>query len=259
MRVVEHTHTRLKLRHRPIEFWLFGVALSIVSLSAFFVWLTEPASTQLFCQRSQVNFVSCQLRRSTILGFKSYQTVNNVVSIGESSRKVGKNRWIPFLTLATPNQQITISNSEGRTQTATQIEAFLNNPRSTSLSVNYVRSLYSSDTLNLMFFTPLMAIFFLMMPRQSYTFYRSLSKLVISQKNALGRTEREYALEEIESVSVEEHRSRRSGVFYHIVILLKNGIKIQLPSNAMISHESTQRKIARQIQQFLGGYDSIPD
>lgn len=265
MKVVEQTQTRLALSHQPIRAWAIAGVAAATALFNFFAWLGEPASTQLKCQRLQPNYVICQLQRTAPIGFKSYQTINNVASVNvasvnvasrQSSSRRSRRTQISFLTLVTPSQQVKISNSERRTDTATQIQAFLSNPRSTTLAITYSRSLHALEFIAIGFLI-VMIIGLFSMPKETYIFYRSLQKLVIVRKGIFGKQEYEYALNDIDQVSVEKQQTRR-GTSYYIALWLSDGQQIKLPPS-LISSERVQLDLAHQIRRFLHGYTPTPE
>jgi Cytochrome b-245 chaperone 1 / Eros len=252
MKILENTNSRLKLHHKPVGIWLIGSLFTGFTLLVIGDWLTKPASTRLECKRQIAASVSCQIQRSTILGVKSYQTVNNVRSVESATRRSGRSR-IPYLVLTTPAQRVNISNSERQTGTSEQIQNFLSNSRSTSFAITYARTW--TDAIGFFGVTLVASVLggvFCFVSMKVYTFDRTTQKLITETKGIRGTRSQVYSLDQISSVTLEEKQTKK-GRTYSVVLWLKEGQQIELPSSLFSSNRSSEAKIESVIRHFLNG------
>jgi hypothetical protein len=132
MRIVEQTQDRLKTCHWPIGAWLIGgfcICVALYVLIQLLVW--EPTLTVLSCTRQTIQ-IACQLQQQTWIGVQHQQMLEDVRSV----ERVGGNTN-RVIQLVSPTQILPISNSSSRSETLTDIRAFLNNLGADRLNLRY--------------------------------------------------------------------------------------------------------------------------
>lgn len=248
MRILEHVPNRLVIRHYPIGSWVTGGVVSTLGLGLIIFSAQQPIATTLHCGRIQPDFVTCHLHRSTWIGMKTQQTIADVKSVEIAERRV-KSGTQPYLILFTQAEGVEISNSQNEVSNLAEIQAFLGNAQSTTLTLHYHQSAVIFVFLIIAIVYSGMAFYFLMMPIVTCTIYRSLHKVVIEQQVWSRTRTSEYPLNAIYQVEVEEIR-QKNGKSYRIVLWLKEKGRLPLTKD---SSNRCQRatEIADSIRDFL--------
>jgi hypothetical protein len=249
MEIVEQTQNRLKIRHRPIGFWIMG---GLIGASAL-VWIVQslawmPVKTRLLCSRDGASLVTCQLQQQSWIGVPRQQILYNVQSAEIRTRRRSRNT-VSMIVLASPTRKLEVSNSQQQRSSVTEIQAFLSNPTTPNLELRYAEPTVSALML---MFPPLflgLGIYLLRTPLVVCTFYRTLHKLVLEQQRLWQKQESEYALANILMVEIEEVKTK-NGVSYRIQLKLRNGETLPLTAD-LIANLSEVNEIVTQIEQFL--------
>ncbi len=248
MRILEQTHNRLVLRHRPIGSWIAGGVLSVLGLGTIAFSAQLPIATMLHCDRIQPDFVLCHLDRSTWIGIKTQQTITDVKSVEIAERRV-KGGTQPYLFLATPTESVEISNSQNQVSSLADIQAFLDNSRSLRLTLHYHQSTPVLILILIPFIHLGIAFYLLMMPIVTCTFYQSIHRVVIERRRFGKTSTLEYPLYAIYQVEVEEVRLK-NGKGYRIALWLKETGRLRLTKDCSNQLKQTNA-IAQLIREFL--------
>lgn len=248
MRILEHVHSRLVLRHYPIRSWITGGVLFIFGLGLIVFSTQQPLSTTLRCDRTQPDFVMCHLYRSTWIGMKTQQTIVDVKSVEIAERRV-KGGTQPYLVLVAQTEEVEISNSQNQVSNVAEIQAFLGNAQSSTLTLHYHQFATAFVFLIIAIGYFGIALYLLLMPVVTCTFYQSLHKVVI-ERQVWGRTRTsKYPLHTIRQVEVQELR-QKNGKTYRIALWITGKGCVPLTADSCNRFKPTVA-IAESIREFL--------
>ena len=248
MRILEQSHNRLVLRHRPIGSWVTGGSLAALGFGTIVFSAQLPIATILHRDHIQPDFVLCHLTSSTWIGLQRQRTITDVRSVEIAERRV-KGGTQPYLFLATPTESVEISNSQNQVVSVDDTQAFLSYPQIPTLTLHYQQSTPVSILVLLPFIHLGIAVYLLMMPLVTCTFYRSIH-IVVIERHRCGRTYTlEYSLHSIYQVQVEEVR-QKNGKEYQIVLWLKETGRLRLTRDCS-NRLKQMLLIAQSIREFL--------
>jgi hypothetical protein len=251
MKVVEETHTKLVIQHRPIVNWLWGSVLFIGGLSfwIYFIFFYF-ASLRLTCTRTSPPEINCELKQFTLLGriekvkiFDPQQAYikTKIGSKGSKSYQtivVSKFGEFPLLSdLSYQENEKSIS----------KVNSFINSGES-FLMVTQNRRISLLYMSLLAFVLSGVGAFLATSPLSICTFYNSINKVLIERKGLRGNKTIEYPLEEIVRLYIQDKKVKNSKV-YQAVISLKDGKEI--PINPQYTDEQSVKYVVIKIRQFL--------
>jgi hypothetical protein len=254
MKIVEQTHTRLKIQHRPFAMWFLGgfifiSGFGLLIYSLFF----EFASASLSCQRVLPQEINCDLRRSSLLGRRERLRIFDISNAYVRSMSSGRSRSYRVIIETPLGERYMIENQSRRDneRVAQEIKNFLFS--------NQGSVLVEQNQRNFLFFVQLFTLFliadgiFLMTKPVSHcTFYKSLNQLFIERHSLRVKEIIEEPLENILRIDIQD-KQFKYGKKYQAVILLKSYREI--PINLEYIDETTVRKTVFRINDFLG-YDT---
>ncbi len=247
MRILEQAHHRLVLRHRPIRSWIAGGILAALGFGTTAFLTQLPIATTLQCDRIQFDFVLCHLTSSTWIGLKRQHTIADVRSVEIAERRV-KGGVQPYLVLATLTESVEIPNSQNQVSSVDDIQAFLSSPQDSALTLHYNQPLVLLLVL-LPFIHLGIAVYLLMMPLVTCTFYQTIHKVVIERQRFGNIRTSEHPLHAVYQVEVEEVRLK-NGKGYRIVLWLEETGRLRLTRDCSNQFKQTHA-IAQSIREFL--------
>jgi hypothetical protein len=251
MKIVEETHTRLKIQHRPVSEWcaggfMFILFFGLLTYSLFF----EYAAASLSCQRVSTSQINCDLRRSSLLGRRERLRIFDISNAYVKSRRSHRSSYHEVIIQTPVGNRSMVSNQtrQDNQRVADEINRFVFS--------NQPYLLVQQNQRNYLFFTN---IFFLCMIVYSYfsitkpvsncTFYKSLNQLYIEHQGLRGKKIIEEPLENILRVDIQDKQFKH-GKRYRAVIVLQ--CYTEIPINPEYIDENTVRNTVFRIQDFLG-------
>ncbi|WP_225225348.1 DUF4564 domain-containing protein [Komarekiella delphini-convector] len=259
MKIVEETHTRLRLKHRPVRYWSIGWCIFTICLSSLiYCTVFDFASASVTCvrvaspseNRSSPNQINCELRRFNLLGGMEKLKIFDPQEAYILTRRGSKGGKTYQVIIVTPLRDFAllshVSYQENQ-EVVFKINNFINSNQ-TSLSVqqnqrNYI-FFFSLSLLIVM----AIAAFFATSPVTNCTFYKTLNQLFIERKSLRGNQIIEQPLESILRLDIQEKQFKYSKL-YRVVIVLKSGKEI--PINPQYADEKSIRYVFSRIQSFL--------
>jgi len=267
MKIVEQTPNRLTLQENRLQ-WiipsvLFGSLFLIVGL---FQTLSFARLTTLKCQRVQLTQErlqliqgSCQLVESSLLGSDQTEIPLNQLQgakVDENEDSDENTYRVVLLTTSTgevPFTSIWSSGTEEKQENADRINAFIHNPRETSLNIQQderwphylVGGIFllvgGGLLLHLLLYGKLIV---------SCTLDKTQGLIRLQQRNLRRTKVTEHRLREINQVEVEAKRDSDGDQTYSVRINLRSGESIPLTFWG-INNEEVNQRMAKCIREFL--------
>ena len=254
MKIVEETHTRLKIQHRPVYEWFLGGFLfilffGILIYSLFF----EYATASLSCQRLSPSQINCDLQRSSLLGRRERLRIFDISNAYVKTRRSRRSSSHEVIIQTPFGNRSMVSNQsrQDNQRVADEINRFVFS--------NQPSLLVQQNQYNYLFFMNIFCLgvivysyFSMTKPVTNCTFYKSLNQLYIERQGLRGKNIIEEPLENILRVEIQDkqfkHRKR-----YRAVIVLQSYTEI--PINPEYIDENTVGNTVFRINDFLG-YDT---
>lgn len=251
MKIVEETHTRLVIQHRPISNWISGglmftAGLSLLIYGIFF----DFASARLTCTRSLPKQINCELKKFSLLARKEKLKIfdpQQAQVITKSGSKGGKSYQVVILT---PLREFTLlprASYQANQNAASEINNFINSEETSLLVLQNQREYLFYLSLFLLFIIATGA-FLGTSPVSTCTFYKSLNQVFIERKGLRGEKIIKYSLETILNFEIQEKQFKYKKL-YRAVILLKFGQEI--PINLEYTDENTVQYVVLRIREFI--------
>jgi hypothetical protein len=251
MKVVEETHTRLVINHKPIGNWLSGSLLLIFGLSFWIYFLAfDFTSLRLTCTRSTPPEINCELKRFTFLGsmekLKIFDPQQAYIQTKTGSKGSKSYQIIIVSNLGEFPLLPQVSYQENEVFII-KLNSFINSSESYLILQQNQRNYLFFISLFMLAITGIGA-YLATSSATTCTFYKSINQVCIKRKGLRDNKVIEYPLEEIASLYIQETQFKSSTV-YRAVIFMKNGKKIPI-NPQYIDKKSVENAIAR-IRYFL--------
>jgi hypothetical protein len=250
MKIVEETHTRLKIQHRPVNEWCLGGFLCIVFFGLLIYSLFfEYAAASLSCQRVSPRQINCDLQRSSLLGRRERLKIFDISNAYVKSRRSRRSTYheVVIQTPIANRSMVPNQSHQDNQRVADEINRFVTS--------NQPSLLVQQNQRNYLFFKKIFFLgviiysyFLITQPISNCSFYKSLNKLYIERQSLRGKKIIEEPLDNILCVEIRDKRVKR-GTVYQAVIILKSEGKI--PINTEYLDENTVRNTVFRINYFL--------
>ncbi|WP_414527917.1 hypothetical protein [Nodularia chucula] len=251
MRIIEETHTRLKLQHRPINEWVLGGCLTIGGFVVLIYCLFfNFSSATLSCQRVSTQEINCNLQRSSFLGRRERLRIFNIDNVYVKMTRSSRSRSYRVI-IQTPLGDRSMVQNQSRQdneRVVQEINNFLRSNQGTLLVQQNQRTylfFVNVFTLSLMAY----GVYLATKPVSNCAFYKSLNQLFIERKTWRSRTVIEEPLENILRVDIQDKQFKYRKL-YRIVIVLKS-LK-EIPLNPEYTNEDSVRNAVFKINYFMG-------
>jgi hypothetical protein len=251
MKIIEETHSRLKLEHRPFRLWVNG---ALLFFGCFFALIgnlcLEFASASLTCQRLSPQEINCDLRRSALLGRREkVRIVEMERAYVQITRTKSTTR--SDLIIVTPlGERYMVANQihQDNLEAAQQINLFIA-AGTESLLIEQNQRTFLLHLNSILFIITVYGFYLLTTPVSNCTFYKSLNQLFIERQSLRGKRIMEEPLTNILRVDIQDKRFKNSNL-YRAVIVLSSEKKI--PINPEYTDEKSVRDVVLRIHAFLG-------
>lgn len=264
MKILEQTSNKLVCRIQQdsnVDLIIWGLFWGLGSLVIIHIIFAVSGVEAITCKRVEPTQVNCELTHSTYIGLREERNIllskvrgartDEFHSEGDTSYQV---------VLLTKKDEVLLLNDNPND--ASRINNFVNNPKSTYLTVKYDNRWQNlfEITFFLLFFVLIgfgvvgYSLYKTTIVR-TYTFDKTLSKLTKQRQNLLGTQVNEYLLQEIIDVSVEEETASNGGRSYQVNLLLRGDDSriLRLYSSHCTSFNNGKReqKMAESVSQFF--------
>lgn len=258
MKIVSQTPHQLKMKSDH-SFWaVAGTLLGFMFCSAgVAAMLLFSQLTVLRCQRLEPTQIECQLTTTGLLGSQSTRVTNLERAAVATHTNEDSNTYSLVLFAAgqdIPFSQIRSSNYTAKKVNADRINAFINNPRQSALSVQEDNRWYGYFFSGIFIITGGAIVFASWWSKLIFdvVFDKNLGLLTITRQSARGQSHTQsWALEEIEKMLVEETKDNDGDYSYWLFLKLKTGKQLSL-SRFSLSSKAQAEAIAMQVCHFLG-------
>ncbi len=222
MKIVEETHTRLQLKHRPIRHWLTGWPILIASLS-FFIYCIffESASASLTCKRPSSTQINCEFRRYNLLGSMEKRKIldpREAYIKTHTRSKGGRSYQIIIFTPFGDYSLLSHLSYQENQEVANKINNFIGSG-DTYFSVQQNQRNYVFFLGLFMLITMAIGAFIATTPVTNCTFYKSLNKVFIERKGLRGHEVIEYPLESILRFDIQDKQFKYSKLYRAVIVL----------------------------------------
>lgn len=252
MKVVENSPQRLKLQHLPLNEWIWGGLIATLSGSWVVMGLLfQPASARLSCDRPTPTQTTCELTQQALLRPLGKQKLFDLQSAEVRTQRRSK-RSYQQVWLISPYKQMPLLSEGGQPTSstiATQINQYIQNPQQKTLVVrqSYAISTFIFALLGTGMFA--CAIWLLLSPLVTCTFYERLDKVIIERRRWTGQKQIiEHSLRSVMTAEVEEKQGKRGRLYRPVLVLASME---RLPISSSFINEKTARDVVYQIQKFL--------
>ncbi len=259
MKVTQKTTTTLQLKHYPVVEFVVGTLISLAFLGFAVASIFSNKSTTLNCQRSQPGLVKlakrgiCQIERKNLFT-QSKESLSypldaihsaSILTTGDSEK----------LVLFLQNKEIIevfgASNNGNKSANKTEINSFLKDPKTPSVSIQD-RDSQQSLVSFIFVIAGVASSCFTVLASQTSTcqFDKKTNQMSFTQTGFLGKTQTQQRLQNLERAEVEVWDDSDS-VTYRLRIVLKQGEAIPL-KYTYTGSIGNQQELADAINQFLG-------
>jgi hypothetical protein len=251
MKIVEETHSRLKIQHRPVYEWCLGGFLFILFFGLLIYSLCfEYAAASLSCQRISPSQINCDLRRSSLLGRGERLRIFDISNAYVKSSRSRRSSYHRVIIQTPVGNRSMISNQsrQDNQRVADEINRFVFSHQPSLLVEQNQRNYLFFR--NIFFLGVIIHSYFLITePISNCSFYKSINKLYIERQGLRGKKVIEEPLDNILCVEIREKQVKR-GPLYQAVIILKS--EAEIPINTEYRDETTVYNVVFIINDFLG-------
>lgn len=253
MKVIEETHTRLVINHKPIGNWLLGGSLFIFGLS-FWIYsiIFDFTSLRLTCKRSAPPEINCELKQVTSLGIMNQLKVfdpQEAYIQEKTGGKGGKSYQVIIVSKLGDFPLLAHLSYQENEVFVIKFNRFINSTES-SLILQQNQRKYLFFISLFMLVVIVIGAFLATSSATNCIFYKSINQVCIERKGLRDNKFIEYPLEEIASLSIQDKQVKYSKV-YRAVIFMKNGKEI--PINPQYTDKKSVENVVARIRQFLNG------
>lgn len=272
VKVLEQTSNKLVFRLRPTFAWGVEGFLSGIGLLFLVLVLNFTPITTLTCDRSTTDIATlqntsnsaiCELVGVNWLGLEKSKTLISGLqqAIEETKADKDENGKISYrygVLLQTIEGNVPFTeyyfgneyNYEERQELISQINAFIENPSQTSLTVQQDDRLTGFVGLCISgFFFFLSLLIMALCPVITCSFDKELDRMTIKRQRWFGEKILEYSINEISDVKVEDS-STDDGSVYRVTLTLSSGENVS-PTRSYTSGFEEKQYIAKLIKSFL--------
>ncbi|BAZ37933.1 hypothetical protein NIES4101_38590 [Calothrix sp. NIES-4101] len=257
MKVVAISSTKLALRQKPVDSWVWG-SLTIIGVIIFLIngLFYEPVTVNLNCQRFSANKINCEFHHLYLIrgvekqNFYDPQQANMIV---KSRGKGGTTYQVAVSTSFGEVFPFSPGSFDQNQLITNQINDFINSQQPHLLTRNHYWGKFSESFL-LGILVSLFGIYLMASPVETCTFYKSLNQVIITRNGLLCNLVNEYSLDDIFEIYTERQMGRYK-MLYRPVIAFKSK-KLCVPLKHVIiyrqfTNERDAINVVNSVKHFL--------